>query len=109
MCLQTVSFKLDSFSDEAELLRLFESQFRKHAGRMLRQFPIVRRWEQTDDIVQVALIRLHFGISSLQVKSPTHLRRLAAVHLRRQLQRRWSEAKTTIAKALSGDTMMMKC
>ena len=63
----------------------FESRFRRLANQMLRQFPNVRRWEETDDIVQSALIRFHASMQTLTFESPLHLRRTAALHIRRQL------------------------
>ncbi|MDM4017701.1 RNA polymerase sigma factor [Roseiconus lacunae] len=71
--------------NESNLLLEFESQFRRLAHRMLRTFPGVRRWEETDDVVQAALVRLHRSIESIQIQSPLHLRRLAALQIRREL------------------------
>ncbi len=41
-----------------ERLRLLTS-------RMLRGYPLVRRWEQTDDVLQNAVIRLHRSLADV--------------------------------------------
>jgi RNA polymerase sigma factor (sigma-70 family) len=53
--------------------------------KMLRGFPRVRRWEETDDVFQNALLRLCNTLRLIQPKSPTDFFRLAAVHIRREL------------------------
>ncbi len=52
---------------------------------MLRQFPKVRRWSETDDVLQAALLRLN---RALEAVKPTHAGEfysLAAVQIRREL------------------------
>ncbi|MCC9601603.1 sigma-70 family RNA polymerase sigma factor [Stieleria sp. JC731] len=63
----------------------YEATFRSLASRMLDGFPRVRRWEETDDIVQEAMFRFHTAIQDLTPTSSIHLRRLIAVQIRRQL------------------------
>jgi RNA polymerase sigma-70 factor (ECF subfamily) len=53
--------------------------------RMLRAFPGVRRWEDTDDVVQNAAVRLWEALKVVQPQSATHFYRLAALHIRREL------------------------
>ena len=55
------------------------------ARRMLRQFPKVRRWEQTDDVFIEAVSRLHGCLETVQPESPRHFYNLAATHCRRVL------------------------
>ncbi len=54
----------------------------KLASRMLRRRPELRRWEQTDDLMQNALIRLCRALESVEVQSSEHFHRLAAQQLR---------------------------
>jgi RNA polymerase sigma factor (sigma-70 family) len=74
--------------DEAARRELFN-----HAGErltqitrtMLRDYPRLKRWEQTDDVLQNALIRL---LRALQTVTPASLRdfyRLATLQIRREL------------------------
>jgi len=68
--------KLISYASE-RLLRL--------ARNMLKNYPGVRRWEQTDDIGQHALMRLHRALSEAKVLSSCHFWKLAALQIRREL------------------------
>jgi RNA polymerase sigma factor (sigma-70 family) len=52
---------------------------------MLRTYPGVRRWEQTDDVLQNALIRLCHALGALTPESPRHFYSLAALQIRREL------------------------
>lgn len=52
---------------------------------MLRDFPQLRRWEQTDDVLQGALIRLHRALQEVQPDSEQHFYNLATVQIRREL------------------------
>lgn len=82
-----MSFTNETSSNESEIDELlqFEAHLRDLAHRMLRGFPSVRRWEETDDIVQAALIRFHTSMRSITVESPLHMQRLAALQIRREL------------------------
>jgi RNA polymerase sigma factor (sigma-70 family) len=55
------------------------------ARKMLKDFPQVRRWEETDDVLQNAMVRLR---RALETTSPVSVRsfiNLAAVQIRREL------------------------
>src|SRR5262245_35464825 len=52
---------------------------------MLKGYPNVRRWEQTDDVLQNAVIRLHRALQQLTVQTPLDFFRLAALNIRREL------------------------
>ena len=52
---------------------------------MLRDYPGVRRWEETDDVMQRVSIRLHRGLAEVALPSPKDFFRLAAVQIRREL------------------------
>ncbi len=53
--------------------------------KMLRRFDRVRRWEQTDDVVQNAMLRLHRTLAEVRPESPADFYRLAALNIRREL------------------------
>jgi RNA polymerase sigma factor (sigma-70 family) len=59
------------------LLRLTRKMFHSH--------PALRRWEQTDDIFQNSMVRLHRALSDVKVESVRHFFNLAAVQIRREL------------------------
>lgn len=86
--------------DTTELLRLFGSgdgqarsalllhaqeRLQRRASQMLRNYPVVKRWEQTDDVMQNALIRLNKALSDVPLKSSRHFWNLAALQLNRAL------------------------
>ena len=52
---------------------------------MLRGFPNVRRWADTDDVLQSALMRLLHTLQATQPESTRHFANLAALHIRREL------------------------
>jgi len=55
-------------------------------SKMLRvDFPGVQRWEQTNDVLQNSLIRLHRALLDVTPKSPRHFWNLAALQIRREL------------------------
>ncbi len=53
--------------------------------KMLRRFPALRRWEQTDDVLQNATLRLHRSLAEARPESVRHFYNLAAVQVRREL------------------------
>jgi RNA polymerase sigma factor (sigma-70 family) len=55
------------------------------ARKMLKGFPSVRRWEETDDVVQNALVRLRRALESTAPESVRSFVNLAAVQIRREL------------------------
>src|SRR5215831_13072988 len=74
--------------DEAargELLGCACERLRNLARKMLRGYPTVRRWEQTDDVLQTAVIRLHRALQQVPVPTPLDFFRLAALNIRREL------------------------
>jgi RNA polymerase sigma-70 factor (ECF subfamily) len=68
-----------------ELLRCACERLRKLARRMLKGYPNVRRWEQTDDVLQNAALRLHRALQQLPVQTSLDFFRLAALNIRREL------------------------
>jgi RNA polymerase sigma-70 factor (ECF subfamily) len=55
------------------------------AHRMIRGFPQVRRWDDTDDVVQAAGLRLHRALGEVELQDARHLLRLVALQIRREL------------------------
>lgn len=57
----------------------------KLTRRMFRGYPGLRRWEQTADVFQNSLIRLHRALAEVELESVRHFFNLAAVQIRREL------------------------
>jgi RNA polymerase sigma-70 factor (ECF subfamily) len=55
------------------------------ARKMLKSFPTVRRWEQAEDVVQNAMLRLLHALDQVKPSTVQDFYNLAAVHLRREL------------------------
>jgi RNA polymerase sigma-70 factor (ECF subfamily) len=55
------------------------------ARKMLRDFPRVHRWEQTDDVLQGAALRLLRTLTDVQPADAADFFRLAALNVRREL------------------------
>jgi RNA polymerase sigma factor (sigma-70 family) len=68
-----------------ELLKGVSARLEKLARKMLRKYPHVRRWTETGDVLQNALIRLLRALESLQPKTTRDFFNLAAVQIRREL------------------------
>lgn len=69
----------------SELIRLAHQRLLRLARRMLRDFPGVQRWEDTDDVMQNATLRLHAALSAVAPPTTADFLRLAASQLRREL------------------------
>jgi RNA polymerase sigma factor (sigma-70 family) len=67
------------------LIGLAQGRFVALARAMLRRHPHVRRWEETDDLLQGALMRLHRSLAQVQPESVAHFDNLAAAQIRREL------------------------
>jgi RNA polymerase sigma factor (sigma-70 family) len=68
-----------------ELLNCACERLRQLAQQMLKSYPKVRRWEQTDDVLQNALLRLHRSLGQMTVEDARSFYRVAALHIRREL------------------------
>jgi len=55
------------------------------ARRMLKNFPRVRRWEDTNDVVQRAVMRLMRSLKDVPIRSTRDFYGLAATQIRREL------------------------
>jgi RNA polymerase sigma-70 factor (ECF subfamily) len=67
------------------LIELAQGRFVALARAMLRRYPHVRRWEQTDDLLQAALMRLHRSLAGVRPEDVRHFDNLAAAQIRREL------------------------
>jgi len=68
-----------------ELATLATERLRRLAHAMLRKYPQVKRWEDTDDILQAALLRLHRSLKEVHPQSTREFFGLAATQIRRSL------------------------
>jgi RNA polymerase sigma-70 factor (ECF subfamily) len=68
-----------------QLIALAQARFVALAHAMLRRYPHVRRWEQTDDLLQAALMRLHRSLAEVRPEGVRHFDNLAASQIRREL------------------------
>ena len=74
--------------DDAARVALLETagaRLVRLAHKMLKGFPRVRRWEQTDDVLQNAILRLYRALESTAPESVRSFFNLAAVQIRREL------------------------
>jgi RNA polymerase sigma-70 factor (ECF subfamily) len=69
----------------AQLLTCACERLRSLARKMLRGYPNVHRWEQTDDVLQNAALRLHRTLGQMTVETSRDFFRLAALNIRREL------------------------
>ena len=72
-------------SARQDLIRLAQVRFTTLARAMLRRYPHVRRWEQTDDLMNAALLRLNRGLEDVKPESVRHFDNLVASQIRREL------------------------
>ncbi len=68
-----------------ELLRHSCDQLTRLTRKMLRDYPGVHRWEQTDDVRQNAQVRLWRALQEVTPRSLAEFFRLAALQVRREL------------------------
>jgi RNA polymerase sigma-70 factor (ECF subfamily) len=68
-----------------ELINYACERLRKLTHRMLQGFRLVRRWEQTDDVLQNALLRLYRALADVHPQSLRHFYNLATLQIRREL------------------------
>ncbi len=69
----------------AEVVNRSCERLRVLAHRMLRNYPRLRRWEQTDDILQTAMIRLHQSLANVKPESVALFLGFATAQIRRTL------------------------
>lgn len=60
-------------------------RLRRLTRKLLRGYPVVRRWEQTDDVFQRAVLRLYQSLDTVQPADVRGFVGLAATQIRREL------------------------
>lgn len=68
-----------------ELIRFASSRFSILTRTMLGRSPLVRRWEETDDVFQRAVLRLYQSLAEVQPSTVRELFGLARLQIRREL------------------------
>jgi RNA polymerase sigma-70 factor (ECF subfamily) len=68
-----------------ELLKIAYDRLLRLARKMLARYPGVQRWEQTDDVLQNAALRLWKSLRDVRPESVRSFINLAAVQIRREL------------------------
>jgi RNA polymerase sigma factor (sigma-70 family) len=74
--------------DRNAVPRLIEhtcERLRSLTRKMLRRFPQVHRWEETDDVFCEGVAKLQRALETVRPESPRHFYHLAAMQLRRVL------------------------
>ena len=77
--------KTDDEFARGELLNMVSDRLLRLTRRILRDFPGVARWEQTDDVFQNAAMRLYQALAEVDIQDPQHFFRLASLQIRREL------------------------
>lgn len=73
----------------AELLLRACDRLRVLTGKGLRQFPALRRWIETDDVLQQAMFRLHRALQQVHPSTVGDFFALAGLQIRRELHDLW--------------------
>jgi RNA polymerase sigma-70 factor (ECF subfamily) len=74
--------------DEAareQLIAVSQKRLLVLARRMFQQFPRLRAWEETDDVMQSAMLRLHRSLAEISPGSVRDYLALASLQIRRTL------------------------
>src|SRR5438105_2429510 len=68
-----------------QLLQVAYVRLERLARKMLRDYPRLKRWEDTGDVLQNAALRLHRALNEVKPASVVDFLRLAALNIRREL------------------------
>lgn len=68
-----------------QLLNCCCNRLRQLTRKMLRRYPRVRRWEETDDVLQNVTLRLRRTLSQVSPATVRDFLRLASLNIRREL------------------------
>jgi RNA polymerase sigma-70 factor (ECF subfamily) len=68
-----------------ELVAVAADAFRQRAHQMMARYPHLRRFEETSDVLQLALLRLHHTIGRVKIDSAKHFYALVTLQIRRTL------------------------
>ena len=74
----------DSTANDALLSHACE-RLQRLTRKMFHAYPSLRRWEQTDDVFQNSMLRLHDALAAKPVISVRHFFNLAGLQIRREL------------------------
>jgi RNA polymerase sigma-70 factor (ECF subfamily) len=69
-----------------DLLAHTRARLQHIAHRMLRTYPVVQRWDRTDDVLQSASLRLCRAVEAERPESARHFYNLAATQIHRELK-----------------------
>ena len=83
-CLERIRWGEATARDE--LIAVAYERLRMLAHRMLRDYPGVRRWEGSADVLHNALMRLRRALQDVPLATPRDFFRVAALQVRRQLR-----------------------
>ena len=72
-------------SARGQLIQCSCDRLRLLTRKMLRRYPRVRRWEETDDVLQNVTMRLHRALDTIAPDSVRDFLRLASLNIRREL------------------------
>lgn len=72
-------------SAREELIKSACTRMERLTRNMLKGYPRVKRWEQTDDVFQNAVMRLYRSLQHITPKTVQEFFRLAALNIRREL------------------------
>jgi RNA polymerase sigma-70 factor (ECF subfamily) len=72
-------------SARKELLNCACARLTRLTRKMLQGYPRLKRWEQTDDVLQNAAVRLYRALGEVRPASAADFFRLAALNVRREL------------------------
>jgi RNA polymerase sigma factor (sigma-70 family) len=72
-------------SARGELFRVSRERLLLMTRKMLAGYPGLRRWEESDDVLQNVLVRLDRSLAELSLDSPHDFLNLAAAQIRREL------------------------
>lgn len=72
-------------SAREDLFRITSERLERLTRSMLRDYPSVRRWEETADVQQNAMLRLWRAIEQVRPATARDFYRLAALQIRREL------------------------
>ena len=80
-----INFKSGDLEAREKIIEHSCERLRLRTRQMLRSFPNVSRWSQTDDVLQNAMIRLHRSLADVKPESPRQFYGLAGTQIRREL------------------------
>jgi RNA polymerase sigma factor (sigma-70 family) len=92
-----------------ELVALACTRMQRLARKMLKTFPVVRRWEETGDVVQNAALRLYRALGQVVPDGARGFVGLAAVQIRRELLDLAKKHAAASSYAANHETNYQRC